>query len=68
MEGSFLDRDHPQVHSGHQAAHQKATQLPLRCPETLSQGQVGSSKKGRSYSEIRQNSEPNYPQLLEFYT
>ena len=67
MEGSFLDRDHPQVHSGHQAAHQKATQLPLRRPGTVSQGQVVLSKKGRSCPEIRDNNEPNYPQLLEFY-
>ena len=68
MEGSFLDRDHPQVHSGRQAAHQKATQDLLRRPGTVSQGQVVLSKKGRSCPEMRHNNELNYPQLLEFYS
>ena len=61
------DRDHLQVHSCHRAAQQKAIQLSLRWPETLSRGQVVLLKKGRSCPEIRHNNEPNYPQLLEFY-
>ena len=68
MEGSFLGRDHLQVRSSLQATHQKATQPLLRWPKTVSQGQVVLSKKGRSLPEIRHNDEPNYTQLLEFYS